>query len=76
VVGIILLMIVKIQQKTSIKYKKNYDNDIILGDNGIKYLNDMLLQVENIRKLCDFNILVKPKMWNNDTCKSANIDWL
>jgi hypothetical protein len=69
-------MIVKIQQKTSIKYKKNYDNDIILGDNGIKYLNDMLLQVENIRKLCDFNILVKPKMWNNDTCKSANIDWL
>ena len=75
-VGIILLMIVKIQQKTSIKYKKNYDNDIILGDNGIKYLNDMLLQVENIRKLCDFNILVKPKMWNNDTCKSANIDWL
>lgn len=32
--------------------------------------------MERLRKLCGFDILIKPKYWNNDTCKAANIDWL
>ena len=54
----------------------DYGNDIILGGNGTKYLNDMLLSVEKLRKLCGFDILTKPKQWGADTCKSANIEWL
>ena len=26
--------------------------------------------------ICGLNILFKPRMWNNDKSKSANIDWL
>ena len=36
----------------------------------------MLINVEKLRKSCGFDIMIKPRMWNNDTCKSANIDWL
>ena len=47
----------------------DYDNEIVLGGNGTKYINDMLLKAEKIRKFCDFNILIKPKVWPTDTCK-------
>ena len=53
-----------------------YDEEIIIGKNGTQYLNDMLLKVERQRKVCDFNVLIKPKYWNGDTCAVANKDWL
>ena len=54
----------------------DYGNDIILGGNGTKYINDMLLKGEKLRKLCGFDILVKPKTMPKDTCREANIEWL
>lgn len=54
------------------KIMVDYGNEIILGGTGVKYLGDMLLQGEKIRKLCGFNILSKAKSWPNDSCKSAN----
>lgn len=53
-----------------------YDQDIILGGNGLKNINDLLLQVEKVRKLCGFNVLTKAKEWLKDNCTAANINWL
>jgi hypothetical protein len=32
------------------------------GD-GTKYIDEMVVKVEKLRKLCGFNVLVKPKVW-------------
>lgn len=48
----------------------------MLGGNGTKFLNNLLLKTEQQRKLCDFNILAKPSRLPNDNCNKANIGWL
>lgn len=53
-----------------------YDQDIIFGGNGLKYVDDLLLQTEKVRKLYGFNVLVKAKTWSKDTCNAANMNWL
>ena len=55
---------------------QKYGNEIIVGRDGIKYLNNMLLSAERSRKLCGFSILTKSKGWYNDTCEKSNKDWL
>jgi hypothetical protein len=53
-----------------------YDDNIVLGGDGIKYLNDLMLATERQRKNCGFNPLIKAGVFKSDTCQSININWL
>jgi len=53
-----------------------YGQEIILGKNGLQYINNMILLTERLRKLCGYNILTKPNSWAKDTCQAANNNWL